>query len=322
MLYIYIDDIVEFVCVVMLFGIYEICWLFVFGVGLSLECLWLGLEGSLGIIIEVWIWLYVWLWYWFLVMFKFDVFFGGVEVVWVLLQVKFYFVNCCFVSVLEVVVMGLGDVCYVMLLLGFEFEFYLQWDVMNKVLEICKWYGGWVCCVKVWYSELVQGVCLGVVGSWWKNFFKVFYLWDIMVCKGMVMEIFEIVVIWDQFEVFYVVILVVVQGVFDRYCCGCGLIICCFIYIYFDGFVFYYLVVVWSEWGWQVEIWDVIKVVVLDVIIVYGGMIMYYYVVGCDYCLWYECECGEFFSCVFVGVKLSVDFEWVFNFGVFVVEWE
>lgn len=57
MFYIYIDDLIELLWIVILVGISEFWWLFGSGVGLFLDWLFFGFEGMFGIIIEVWMWL-------------------------------------------------------------------------------------------------------------------------------------------------------------------------------------------------------------------------------------------------------------------------
>lgn len=59
----------------------------------------------------------------------------------------------------------------------------------------------------------------------------------------------------------------------------------------------------------------VVKKVVLDVIMVIGGMIMYYYVVGFDYCFWMCVEVGDLGVILLCMIKVMLDLVGIFNFG-------
>lgn len=317
-LYTHIDDIVESVRVVTPKGIHETRRLPASGAGPSPERLWLGSEGTLGVITEAWIRLHARPRYRSSATVKFDDFLTGAEAVRALSQSKLYPVNCRLVSRLEAVSMGLGDGRNAMLLLGFESEHYPQNDQMEKALRLCREHGGRYNRHKVTHTE--SRVRSGAAGSWRNNFIKAPYIRDIMAAKGMVTETLETAVTWDRFEAFHGAVLDAARGAFDRHCRGRGLITCRFTHIYPDGPAPYYSIVAWSEPGRQLETWDAIKAAVSDTIIAEGGTITHHHAVGRDHRPWYEQERGPLFKETLEGLKTTLDPSWVLNPGVLLAE--
>ena len=319
-LYTHIDDIVESVRVVTPAGVHETRRLPASGAGPSQERLWLGSEGTMGVITEAWIRLHARPRYRSSATVKFDSFVGGARAVRALSQGKLYPVNCRLVSSLEAMFMGLGDGRHAMLLLGFESEHYAQRGSLEKALRVCQQHGGQYSRRKVKHSEASSGARSGAAGSWRKNFLKAPYLRDVAARKGMVIETFETAVTWDQFENFHDRILDAAMHAFDTHCRGRGMITCRFTHIYPDGPAPYYSVVAWSEPGRQLETWDAIKAAVSDAIIDHGGTITHHHAVGRDHRPWYERERGELFETTLSGLKSTLDPKWVLNPGVLLAE--
>ena len=317
-LYTHIDDIVESVRVVTPKGIHETRRLPASGAGPSQERLWLGSEGTLGVITEAWIRVHARPRYRSSAIVRFADFLDGAQAVRDLSQSKLYPVNCRLVSRIEALSMGLGDGRNAMLLLGFESEEHPQSDAMGKALAICEAHGGRYNRRKVTHTE--SRVRTGSAGSWRNNFIKAPYIRDIMAARGMVTETFETAVTWDRFERFHYAILDAAQRAFDANCRGRGMITCRFTHIYPDGPAPYYTVVAWSEPGKQLETWDAIKASVSDAIIEHGGTITHHHAVGRDHRPWYEQERGELFTRALTGLKSTLDPEWVLNPGVLLAE--
>ena len=317
-LYTHIDDILESVRVVTPQGVHETRRLPASGAGPSQERLWLGSEGTLGVITEAWIRLHARPQYRSSATVKFDDFLTGARAVRALSQSKLYPVNCRLVSSMEAVSMGLGDGRNAMLLLGFESEHYSQHDAMAKALAVCREHGGRYNRRKVTHTE--SRVRSGAAGNWRNNFIKAPYIRDIMATKGMVTETFETAVTWNQFEAFHQAVIDAAQRAFDKHCRGRGMITCRFTHIYPDGPAPYYSIVAWSEPGRQLETWDAIKASVSDAIIDNGGTITHHHAVGRDHRPWYKRERGELFTTTLTGLKSTLDPKWVLNPGVLLDE--
>lgn len=317
-LYTHIDDIVESVRVVTPRGIHETRRLAASGAGPSQERLWLGSEGTLGIITEAWIRLHARPRYRSSATVKFTDFSTGARAVRALSQSKLYPVNCRLVSRLEAVSMGLGDGQHAMLLLGFESALYPQKDTMAKALEVCRAHGGRYRRRKVTHTE--SRVRSGSAGAWRNNFIKAPYIRDIMATKGMVTETFETSITWDRFERFHQAVLDAAERAFETHCEGRGLITYRFTHIYPDGPAPYYTVAAWSPPGRQLQTWDAIKATVSDAVIEHGGTITHHHAVGRDHRPWYERERGELFTKTLTGLKSTLDPHWVMNPGVLLAE--
>ncbi len=319
-LYTHIDDILESVRVVTPAGVHETRRLPASGAGPSQERLWLGSEGTLGIITEAWIRLHARPVHRSAATVKFTHFLTGAAAVRELSQSKLYPVNCRLVSKLEAVSMGLGDGKHAMLLLGFESEHDPQHSALDKALKVCRAHGGRYTRSAVRHTQANAGARSGAAGSWRNNFLKAPYLRDILAAKGLVIDTLETAVTWDRFERFHAGILAAAERAFAEVSRGRGLITCRFTHIYPDGPAPYYSIVAWSEPGAQVETWDTIKAAVSDAIIEFGGTITHHHAVGKDHRPWYEAERGELFERTLVGLKDALDPEWILNPGVLLKE--
>jgi len=317
-LYTHIDDIVESVRVVTPKGIHTTRRLPASGAGPSQERLWLGSEGTLGIITEAWIRLHGRPRHRSSATVKFDDFMEGARAVRALSQGKLYPVNCRLVSRMEAVAMGLGDGRHAMLLLGFESEHYPQQGMMTEALNVCRAYGGRYSRRKVKHTQ--STVRSGSAGNWRNNFIKAPYIRDVVARKGMISETFETAVTWNQFDRFHLEVLSAAQKAFDTHCRGRGIITSRFTHIYPDGPAPYYTIFAWSEPGRQLQTWDAIKAVVSDAVIDHGGTITHHHAVGRDHRPWYERERGALFETALKGLKSTLDPNWVLNPGVLLKE--
>lgn len=319
-LYTHIDDIVESVRVVTPAGVHETRRLPASGAGPSQERLWLGSEGTMGVITEAWIRLHARPRYRSSATVKFTNFLDGARCVRALSQGKLYPATCRLVSHLETVAMGLGDGRHAVLLLGFESDQYEQREGMERALAVCDEHGGRYDRDHVSHRDSTDGVRSGAAGAWRRNFLKGAYLRDALTMKGLVAETFETAVTWDQFERFHDRVTQAAQAAIDTHCRGRGIITCRFTHIYPDGPAPYYSIIAWCEPGTQLETWDVIKASVSDAIIEAGGTITHHHAVGRDHRPWYERERGELFETTLSGLKSTLDPEWVLNPGVLLAE--
>ena len=319
-LYTHIDDIVESVRVVTPSGVHETRRLPASGAGPSQERLWLGSEGTMGVITEAWIRLHARPRHRSSATVKFASFLDGARAVRALSQGKLYPVNCRLVSHLEAVWMGLGDGRHSMLLLGFESEEYSQREAMERALRVCEEHAGTYKASRVTHRDSGDGVRSGATGAWRRNFVKGPYLRDALVIKGLVAETFETAGTWDRFEQFHARVGEAAQRAIDTHCHGRGIITCRFTHIYPDGPAPYYSVVAHCEPGKQLETWDAIKVAVSDAIIDAGGTITHHHAVGRDHRPWYERERGKLFGTTLSGLKSTLDPQWVLNPGILLAE--
>ncbi|MEM1413654.1 MAG: FAD-binding oxidoreductase [Myxococcota bacterium] len=313
-LYTHIDDILEAVRVVTPAGVHETRRLPASGAGISQERLWLGSEGTLGVITEAWIRVHARPRHRASTAVKFATFAAGAAAVRELAQSKLYPANCRLVDLLEATMMGLGDGKHAMLLLGFESESHAQADALERAMAICRAHGGRPSRAKI--TEAGVGARSGSAGSWRNNFLKAPYLRDILARKGLVTETFETAVPWERFERLHGEILAAAERAFDAHCAGRGLITCRFTHVYPDGPAPYYSVVAWAPEGRQLETWDAIKASVSDAILAHGGTITHHHAVGRDHRPWYERERGELMGQMLRGLKTTLDPAWVLNPGV------
>lgn len=317
-LYTHIDDIVQSVRVVTPAGVHETRRLPGSGAGPAPERLWLGSEGTLGVITEAWVRLHARPRHRSAASVRFETLLAGAGAVRALSQRKLYPVNCRLVDPLEAVTMGLGDGRHAMLLLGFEGEHESQRGALETALSVCRAEGGRPVRRSITHTERpVRG---GGAGAWRSHFIRAPYIRDAMARRGMVTETFETAVTWDRFDAFHAGIRRAAEDAFATHCAGRGLLTCRFTHVYPDGPAPYYSVVAWAPPGRQVETWDAIKAAVSDAILELGGTITHHHAVGRDHRPWHEQERGPLFTAALSGVKDRLDPAWVLNPGVLLAE--
>lgn len=126
--------------------------------------------------------------------------------------------------------------------------------------------------------------------------------------------------IWlNLFVLWLVVVDVLIWGFVEV---GVKLYVMCYVfYVYLIGVLLYFIVFVGICFDLFI-VWGVVKVWVNDVILVVGGMISYYYVVGWDYVFWLVEEIGDIGVWIFVVIKCEFDLVGIFNLGVVIFfEW-
>lgn len=317
-LYTHIDEIVQAVRVVTPAGPHETPRVPACGAGIGQQHLWLGSEGTLGVITEAWLRLHARPRFRSSSTVQFATFEAGVEAVRALAQSKLYPVNCRLVDALESAAMGVGDGRHAMLLLLFESEHFEQRESMRRALSMCRNHGGKPRRPK--HTESRTGPRTSAAGSWRSNFLKAPYLRDILATRGLVIETLETVVTWEHFDRLHREILQAAQRAFDAHCEGRGLVTCRFTHVYPDGPAPYYSVVAWAPPGKQLETWDAIKAGVSDAIVEFGGAITHHHAVGRDHRPWYERERGAIFNEALRALKSTLDPERILNPGVLISE--
>ena len=316
--YTHIDDLVQSVRVVTPRGVHETRRLPASGAGPAPERLWLGSEGSLGVITEAWVRLHARPTHRSVATVRFGSFAAGAEAVRALSQRKLYPATCRLVSALEAVTMGLGTGRHAMLLLGFEAEHDPQRAALETALSVCRAQGGRVVGRSVRHTQ--RSVRSGSAGTWRSRFLKAPYLRDVLAQRGLVTETFETAVTWDRFAALHAAVQQAAEAAFAAHCQGRGLLTCRFTHVYPDGPAPYYSVVAWAPPGRQLETWDAVKAAVSDALMAAGGTITHHHAVGRDHRPWHEQERGPLFTAALAGAKDALDPGWVCNPGVLLAE--
>jgi alkyldihydroxyacetonephosphate synthase len=304
-LHTHIDEFVEALRVVTPRGVVQTRRLPGSGAGPSVERLFSGSEGTLGVITEAWMRVQPRPRFRAGASVLFTGFGDAVEAVRELAQSGLHPANCRLLGHQEALVSGSGDGSHAILVLGFESADHELGPWLARALEICAGHRGEV--------REKQDSDPGAV--WRAAFLRGPHLRDAVVRLGLVAETFETAVTWDRFGQFHEGVLAAVRQAINR-TCGAGVVSCRFAYVYPDGPAPYYSVYAPGRPGRELEQWDEIKLAASEAILALGGTITHHHAVGRDHRRWYLREVPPLFTDALRSAKAELDPAGIMNPGV------
>ncbi|MBW2399895.1 MAG: FAD-binding oxidoreductase [Deltaproteobacteria bacterium] len=319
-LYTHIDDFVEALRVVTPTGSIESRRLPGSGAGPSPDRLFIGSEGTLGIITEAWMRLQDRPRFRASAAVSFagdDGFLRGARVVRDLSQSALYPTNCRLLSPFEALTAGAGDGEAAVLVVGFESADHPLDAAMQRALELCRDGGGRVP-EGAGTTRTDSGATReGAAGAWRKAFLNAPYLRDVLVRAAVISETFETAITWDRFEDFHAEVTAAVEDAVRRVC-GAGVVACRFTHAYPDGAAPYYTVLAPGRRGSELEQWAEIKAAAAEALLRCGGTITHHHSVGRDHRQWYDEQRPDGFARVLSAAKRTLDPAGVLNPGVLI----
>jgi alkyldihydroxyacetonephosphate synthase len=319
-LYTHIDDFVESLRVVTPSGCIESRRLPGSGAGPSPDRLFIGSEGTLGIITEAWMRLQDRPRFRASAAVSFagdDGFLRGAGVVRALAQSALYPTNCRLLSPFEALTAGAGDGESAILVVGFESADHPLDAAMQRALELCR-DGGGIVPEGAGATRSDSGATReGAAGAWRNAFLNAPYLRDVLVRAAVISETFETAITWDRFEEFHGEVTAVVEDAVRRVC-GAGSVACRFTHAYPDGAAPYYTVLAPGRRGSELEQWAEIKAAAAEALLRCGGTITHHHAVGRDHRHWYDEQRPDGFAQVLSAAKRTLDPAGVLNPGVLI----
>jgi len=325
-LYTHIDDFVEGMRVITPSGTVESRRLPGSGAGPSPDRLFLGSEGSLGVITEAWMRLQDRPTYRASASVRFtgkDGFLRGAEAVRALVQSGLAPTNCRLLDAGEAAQSGAGGGEDSVLVLGFESADHPLDAWMARASEICADAGGILPedGPRLQHAQDGSGAGgaqrEGAAGAWRNAFLQAPYIRDALVRMAVICETFETAVTWDQFPEFHASVTAAVQEAIDRVCGG-GTVNCRFTHAYPDGAAPYYSVMAPGRRGSELEQWGEIKAAAGEALIAHGGTITHHHAVGRDHRPWYDQQRPELFGRALAAAKREFDPAHILNPGVII----
>ncbi len=312
-LYTHIDDLTESMRVVTPAGISESRRLPGSGAGPSPDRMFLGSEGTLGVITEAWMRLQQRPRWQVTASITFDDYPQAVAATRAIAQSGLYPANCRLLDPAEAFLNAGSAVSGGLLVLAFESADHPVDTRLERGLEITAAHGG----TTIARRSRDDTAAPDAAANWRSAFLRMPYQRDALARRSMIVETFETACTWDNFERFHAAVTDAATRAITEVCGG-GIVTCRFTHVYPDGPAPYYGVYASGRWGSTVEQWDDIKTAVSEAITSHGGTITHHHAVGRDHRPWYDRQRPEVFAAALRGAKSRLDPAGILNPGVLV----
>jgi alkyldihydroxyacetonephosphate synthase len=309
--YTHIDDFAESLRVVTPAGINESRRLPGSGAGPSPDRLFLGSEGTLGIITEAWMRVQDRPVHRASASVRFADFFEAVEATRAISQAGLFPANCRLLDPGEAAgAAGVTDGS-ALLVLGFESADHPLDAWVARALELCADHGG----------SAPDGVrsssTEGAGGAWRNSFLRAPYGRDAIAAMSVIADTFETSCTWSGFGDLHARATEAVSKALQEVCGG-GTLTCRFTHVYPDGPAPYFTFTGPGRRGSELEQWNEIKTAASEAVIAAGGTITHHHAVGRDHRPWYDQQRPEPFAAALIAAKRALDPTGIMNPGVLV----
>lgn len=306
----HIDDFVESLEVVTPTGTISTHKLPVSGAGPRPEAMFLGSEGSLGVITAAWMRVQD------RPKFKesqavgFKGFLEGVEATRKIIQSGLYPANCRVLDPKEAAISAGVTDGSALLLLGFESAHHPVTALLRAAVEVACSHGG----MPRPSTTAVSGSS-EEVQKWRNSFIRAPYTRDALVIAGAIVETFETACTWEVFpELYRGVTTSVKQAV--RHVCGDGYLTTRITHLYPDGVAPYFSVLAPGRPGSELSQWEDIKAAANEAILRCGGTTTHHHGVGREHRGMYHEEADGLYLGALRGAKGVLDPSGILNPGV------
>jgi alkyldihydroxyacetonephosphate synthase len=317
-LYTHIDDLVESLRVVTPVGVSESRRLPGSGAGPSPDRLFLGSEGTLGVITSGWLRVQQRPRWRAQATVAFASYPDAVAATRAIAQSGLHPANCRLLDAAEAFLNAGASVTGGLLVLAFESADHPVSGSLTRAAVICRDHGG---AAPEGVRESGPGTKLptggGAADDWRSAFLRMPYQRDALARRSMIVETFETACTWDRFDALHAAVLAAATDAVTRVAGG-GLVTCRFTHVYPDGPAPYFGIYAPGRWGSTVAQWDEIKAAVSDAIADAGGTITHHHAVGRDHRPWYDRQRPDPFATALLAAKRSLDPAGVLNPGVLI----
>ncbi len=309
--YTHIDDLVQSMRVVTPTGILETRRLPGSGAGPDPNRLFLGSEGTLGVITEAWMRLFERPTFRAKASFRFEDFGAGTNALRHLAQSGLFPSNARLLDPVEAMLNGAGDGSHALLLVGFESHDHTLGAWLERAVELCRGCGG-----KASDADIVPNVESsskdGAGGAWRRAFLRAPYLRDELVARGVFVETFETAVTWDRFDELHARVIAAARAVVGQQ----AAVTCRVTHAYPDGAAPYFTVIAPARRRDELAQWRDIKAAITDAMLAAGGTTTHHHAVGRDFRPFYEREVPQPFQNAMRAARAALDPRGILNPGV------
>lgn len=297
-----IDDFVEALRVITPQGPVESLRVPGSGAGPSTDGLFLGSEGTLGVIVEAWLRVTDRPASKASTSVAFPVYAQAVAAVRVILQSGLRPSNCRLLDPVEAMLNAGATDGQARLLLGFEGA---TTPLLADALTICADHGG----TPRSGGDSDRG---GDQGAWRESFLRAPYTRDALIRLGLVVETVETACTWSRFEALHAAVIAAAQAAAPA---RVAVVTCRLTHAYPDGPAPYFTIITPARRGAEVAIWDEIKAAVSEAITANGGTITHHHAVGRDHLPWLAQQRDPLFTEVLRAAKRTLDPRGILNPG-------
>jgi alkyldihydroxyacetonephosphate synthase len=309
--YTHVDDLVESMRVVTPSGISESRRLPGSGAGPSPDRLFLGSEGTLGIITEAWMRVQDRVRFKASAGVRFETLDAGAQATRAVSQSALFPTNCRLLDAGEAMTSaGVGDGS-ALLVLGFESADHPVDAWMARAVELCADHGGTV------PDGVRTSSTEGAAGTWRSSFLRAPYTRDAMVSMSMIADTFETACTWSQFADLHATVTAAVEKAMAEVCGG-GWVTCRFTHVYPDGPAPYFTFIAPGRTGSELSQWAELKAAASDALLAAGGTITHHHAVGRDHRPWYDRQRPDPFADALRAAKRALDPAGILNPGVLI----
>ena len=283
------------------------------GAGPDPDRLFMGSEGSLGIVTEAWMQIQKRATHRTSIAVFFDGFLKGCEAVREISQAGLYPSNLRIIDAEEARVNYVSDKNKDILFIGFESADHPVDAWMNRALEICADHGGEfdreVLTRPNSHREAEQG-------RWRDIFLETSYYREITTPREIIYGTMETSITWDKFPALYNRVMEVTAEAMKEATGRPGSLSCRFVYVYPDGPAPYWSYYCLGNHGQLKEQWKHVKLAATNEFLKHGGSITHHTSIGRDHMKWLNEQTDDIYRNILQTAKTAVDPHGVMNPGV------
>ena len=285
------------------------------GAGPDPDRLFMGAEGSLGIITEAWVQVQGRSKFRKSIAVFFDDFLTGAEAVRGIAQAGLYPSNLRIIDAEEARVNFVSDKNKDILFLAFESADHPVDAWMDRALEICADHGGQ-------FDRAVmddpESHRQEEQGRWRDIFMETSYYREITTPREIIYGTMETSVTWDRFPEMYERVTDITARAMKEATGREGSLSCRFVYVYPDGCAPYWSWYCLGNHGALIDQWKHVKKAAIDEMIRLGGSTTHHTPVGRDHMPWLNAQTDDLFRNMLRAAKRTVDPSWMLNPGVII----
>ncbi|MBD0323070.1 MAG: FAD-binding oxidoreductase [Aldersonia sp.] len=311
-LYTHIDDLAESMRVVTPAGASESRRLPGSGAGPSPDRLFLGSEGTLGVITEAWMRMQQRPRWQVTASIAFDSFHDAVAATRAIAQAGLYPSNCRLLDPAEAFLNAGVTTAGGVLLVAFESADHPVDAWLDRAVQLGTDHGGTVSA-----RSSKNATTADSAASWRSAFLRMPYQRDALARRSMIVETFETACTWDKFDMLHDAVTAAARSALAEICGG-GIVTCRFTHVYPDGPAPYYGIYAPGRWGSTISQWDDVKAAVSEAILSAGGTITHHHAVGRDHRRWYDRQRPAAFAAALEAAKNALDPAGILNPGVLI----